>query len=202
MKIPIVICVILASSCRPHQSDHLKRVAAKKLNDSALKYFHAHGEKELDIPISLFTEATETDVKYLPGYRNVIDFAIKKRDFNLGILTAKRIDSIWPGNCEHVSVVAVLYAMNNENEFAALYYKKAIGLMNKALDTITSKQAAEEIKFRKGICVKLAGDSLQGNELLKALSSETENSGMKWSCGSLIKKTKEEIIDGYINPRY
>ncbi|HEX3768393.1 MAG TPA: hypothetical protein VHT72_08445 [Puia sp.] len=190
---------LLISECSCGQQIKKPEVnhAAIALNDSAMDLIMCCGADEnYRKAATLLDSATTIDSNYFLGYANKLICLGRLKEFKKAIVSVKNMMRIRPVAPDLYATCGFLYESTGDSASAGENFKKALILDEGLLDTMSIKNRDYDMLcYNKAVAVIMTGDQAKGNKLLKALYDRQTDNDYREMIGSMMNKSKRELVD-------
>jgi tetratricopeptide (TPR) repeat protein len=172
----VVVIIFLTAGC-----SHSKKInpEALKLNNEAVQLFMdsvgMDSGRPLKKAINLLNQAIKIDSNYLIAYRNKFDYQIALKQLDSAIATGKQLIRLAPQDGTIRLRVGMAIERAGDTVRSVKYYKDALALLNKRLDTMNVRNKNYEFtQESKGAALILLNQPEKGHKILQDLYNSSE----------------------------
>ena len=182
-----------------HKADErpARNPEAKLLNDSAFKILmRSTNPEDYQNAIGLLDKAIAIDSTYIGAYRKKISLETLLKQYDKALITSKKLNSLRPENPSFALTTGILYEKNGDTSSSFNYYRKALALYEKILDTMSmANQEHFGFAMNRGIIFILLNKPEIGNDILKALYQNQADEKYKEYLIPLMNKPRKDVVD-------
>lgn len=202
MRLFILILFTTLSACgqQNHKVDRQTTLEAKRLSDSASKYFFPGIPSDYKKAMVLLNKAISIDSQYLKAYKNKITFELMQAQYDSALITSKKISELFPDEIDCTFLSGLLYEKKGDTISSKFYFLKALENCNRIISA--TKKGTDKyflLNYSKGINLIFLDDPKGKkflNDLFKNEHDETKREFLKDG----ITKSKQEILYLAFNP--
>ena len=172
---------------------HIPNSKAQQLVDSAI--ILGYQQKQYDKAISLLNQAIDIDSNYIAPYNYKLSIQWMLKEYDSALESANTLVKMRPESPDRYVQIGLLYDLKGDTITSKKFYQEAVPRYNKILDTMSTKNRSYDyFLMNKGIDLVFVGRQKEGNEIFKVLYNKESNKYLKDYYGSLINKSKNDIL--------
>jgi tetratricopeptide (TPR) repeat protein len=201
-KIYLIIISFVFLACGTKTDPKKINPIAVKLNDSAMGVFnYVDNIDSANKAIKLLDSATELDSNYFLAYYNKLIILNQQKDYDKAIETIKNLVRISPNANDTYFNGGIIYELMGDTISSRRYFQKSLEICNKILDTMSAPNKNYALlAVSKSANLIMLGQQINGNLFLKQVYEKQADSSLKQWMYPFLNKTKQGMIDIFLNP--
>jgi tetratricopeptide (TPR) repeat protein len=198
-RILVIAWLLFLISCKESKSKKVTDPEAIKLNNQAVSSLNTATDinKGLVKAISILDQAIKVDGDYMQAYYNKFTFQNQLKRYADAIETGKQMIKLRPRNAELKMEVGETYAKAGDTTAAMPYFKSALNIYNKVLDTMSgNNDLYKTLKMEKAFDLIILHQEQQGYNMLNEIVANERNRNYKVLYQQMLTLKREDILNG------